>query len=244
MLLNPSVVDVWAFDLLAPDERVENAYDLLSEDERQRAGRFHFPADRRRFIIARASLRQVLGDYLEIAPKRLAFEYSEYGKPRLSSPNTDLRFNASRSRERALIACTTGREIGVDIECIRLDLDIDDFAQRFFSIAENERLRAVPDDVRHLAFLRCWTCKEAYAKALGKGLSLDPRGLDVSVVLNNLNNLAARTGATETFVVDEWSLVVWGTDIVEGYLSALAVERGEFVVKIHPIRGHQFPPRI
>jgi 4'-phosphopantetheinyl transferase len=236
MPLNPSVVDVWAFDLLAPDERVANAYDLLSEDERQRAERFHFPADRRRFVIARASLRQVLGDCLEIAPKQLAFEYSEYGKPKISSPNTNLRFNASRSRERALIACTREREIGVDIECIRLDLEVDDLAQRFFSVAENERLRAVPTDFRHLAFLRCWTCKEAYAKALGKGLSLDPRGLDVSVVLNNL---APQAGVMENFVVDEWSLVVLEPDLVAGYLSALAVERGEFVVTMHPIRGHE-----
>ena len=236
MPLNPSVVDVWAFDLLAPDERVKNAYDLLSEDERHRAERFHFPVDTRRFVIARASLRQVLGDYLEIAPKRLAFEYSEYGKPRLSSPNIDFRFNASRSRERALIACTRGHEIGVDIECIRLDLEVDDLAQRFFSVAENERLRAVPPALRHLAFLRCWTCKEAYAKALGKGLSLDPRGLDVSVVLNNP---AAQAGLMENFVVDDWSLVACGPDLVEGYLSALAVERGEFVVTMHPIRDHE-----
>jgi len=236
MPLNPSVVDVWAFDLLAPDERVEYAYELLSEDERRRAERFHFPADRRRFVVARASLRQVLGDYLEVAPKRLAFEYSEYGKPKLSSPNTNLRFNASHSRERALIACTRGREIGVDIERIRLDLEVDDLAQRFFSVAENERLRAVPPDLRHLAFLRCCTCKEAYAKALGKGLSLDPRGLDVSVVLNNP---AARTGMMDNFVVDGWSLVVLGPDMMEGYLAALAVERGEFVVKMHPIQGHE-----
>ena len=79
MPLNPSVVDVWAFDLLASNERVDHAYDLLSKNERQRAERFHFPADRRRFVIARATLRKVLADYLEIPPKRLAFEYSEYG---------------------------------------------------------------------------------------------------------------------------------------------------------------------
>jgi hypothetical protein len=43
----------------------------------------------------------------------------------------------------------------------------------------------------------------------------------------------------ENFVVDEWSLRVLGPDIVEGYLSALAVERGEFEIKMHPIRGHE-----
>jgi len=236
MTFNARTVDVWAFDLLAPDERVECAYDLISEDERLRAERFHFPADRRRFVVARASLRQVLGDYLEIHPKRLAFEYSEYGKPKLSSPNTDLRFNLSHSRERALIACTRGGEIGVDIECIRLDLEVNDLAQRFFSVAENERLRALPSGLKHLAFWRCWTCKEAYAKALGKGLSLDPRGLDVSVVLNKLG---APAGAIENFAVDGWSLMVLGPATVDGYASALAVESGEFIVKMHPIPGDE-----
>jgi len=233
MPLNPRLVDVWTFDLLATDEQVEYACDLLSGDERQRAERFHFPADRRRFVIARAGLRQVLGEQLETNPKLLAFEYSEYGKPELSSPNTNLRFNTSRSRERALIACTRGCKIGVDIECLRIDLEVDDLAQRFFSVAENERLRVVAPDLRHLAFLRCWTCKEAYAKALGKGLSLDPRGLDVSVVLNK--SLASPAGAMENFVVNEWSLVVLGDTTGQGYASALAVESDGFVVKMHPI---------
>ena len=234
MPLTPSVVDLWAFDLLAPNERVEHAYDLLSGDERQRAERFHFPDDRRRFVMTRANLRQVLGDYLEGDPKGLAFEYSEFGKPNLSSPNTDLCFNVSRSRERSLVACTRGREIGVDIECIRLDLQVDDLAERFFSPEENEKLRAVPADLRHLAFLRCWTCKEAYAKAIGKGLSLDPRGLNVSVVLDDLTFPAS---ATKSLAVNEWSLVVLGPAAVEGYASALAVESGEFIVKMHPIPG-------
>ncbi len=54
-----------------------------------------------------------------------------------------------------------------------------------------------------------------------------------------LNNPAARTGMMDNFVVDGWSLVVLGPDMMEGYLAALAVERGEFVVKMHPIQGHE-----
>jgi 4'-phosphopantetheinyl transferase len=235
MPLNPSAVDVWTFDLLASEEQVELAYELLSLDERRRAGRFHSPADRRRFVMGRASLRRVLGEYLEIAPGRLAFEYSEYGKPRLSSPNSGLHFNMSRSRERALIACTTGREIGVDIEWIRSDLEIEDLAQRFFSTAENEKLRAVPSELRHVAFLRCWTCKEACAKAIGKGLSIDPRTLDVSAVLNNPG---APTSVKEEFVVNGWTLVVLGSPAA-GYLSALAVEPSDFTIQMRPMSDQQ-----
>ena len=229
--LNPGAIEVWTFDLLTSDEQVESAFDLLSADERSRADRFHFPADRRRFVIGRARLRQVLGRYLETAPRRLAFEYSEYGKPKLSSPNTSLRFNASRSGERAMIACTSEREIGIDIECIRFDLEVEELAQRFFSAAENKKLRAIAPDIRHLAFLRCWTCKEACAKAMGTGLSLDPRKLDVSVVLNNPGAPAV---ANERFAVNGWTLVVLEPH-TSGYLSALAVEPGEFTIKVHPI---------
>jgi 4'-phosphopantetheinyl transferase len=230
MPLHRNAIDIWTFDLLASDEQVESAYDLLSLDERQRAGRFHFPADRRRFVIRRANLRRVLGRYLEIAPSRLTFSYSEYGKPSLSSPDTELRFNMSLSREMALLACTTSREIGVDIEWIRSDLEIEDLAQRFFSTKENEILRAVPQDQKHLAFLRCWTCKEVCVKANGKGLSLDPRTIDVSAVLNNF---PTQISGTEEFAMAGYSVVVLGTQAV-GYLSALAVDPGEFTLNIHP----------
>jgi 4'-phosphopantetheinyl transferase len=230
MPLHRNAIDIWTFDLLAPDEQVESAYDLLSLDERQRAGRFHFPADRRRFVIRRANLRRVLGRYLEIAPSRLTFSYSEYGKPSLSSPDTELRFNMSLSREMALLACTTSREIGVDIEWIRSDLEIEDLAQRFFSTKENEILRAVPQDQKHLAFLRCWTCKEVCVKANGKGLSLDPRTIDVSAVLNNF---PSQTSGTEEFAIAGYSVVLWETQAA-GYLSALAVEPGGFMLNIHP----------
>jgi 4'-phosphopantetheinyl transferase len=180
-------------------------------------------------------LRRILASYLQIEPKGLTFTYSEFGKPSLAIPQTDVRFNASRSHDKALIVCTRGREIGVDIEMIRRDLEVDDLAHRFFSVAENDRLRAVPPDSRHLAFLRCWTCKEAFVKAVGMGLSLDPVKVDVSMAL--ANPAAALTAEREEFTVNGWSVIAFGTAAVAGHLSALATKGPVSNVSVQPWAG-------
>lgn len=230
--LNDNDVEVWVVDLLASRERLEYAFQLLSVDERRRAEQFRFPLHRDRFAMARANLRRILASYLQIQPTQLAFGYSEYGKSRLVAPQTDIRFNASRSHERALVACSRGREIGVDNEKMRRDLDVDDLAQRFFSAEENERLRAVPPDFRHLAFLRCWTCKEAFVKAVGRGLSLDLDKFDVSVTL--ANRAAVFSADTVGFTVNGWSLITFGRTAVEGHLSALVTRGAELQVSVQP----------
>ncbi len=122
----------------------------------------------------------------------------------------------------------------MDIEKIREDLEVDDLARRFFSVEENDRLRAVPPNLRHLAFLRCWTCKEAFLKAAGMGLSLDPVKVDVSMALANPEAVLS-TDAQE-FTVNGWSLIALGT-AVEGHFSALVTRGTELKVIVQPWAG-------
>ena len=233
--LNDSAVEVWVVDLRASGVEIENAFQLLSDDERRRAEQFRFPVHRDRFVMGRAGLRRILAGYLHVEPTALAFTYNEFGKPSLVAPQTDIRFNASRSHDKALIACSRGREIGVDIEKIREDLEVDDLARRFFSVEENDRLRAVPPDLRQVAFLRCWTCKEAFLKAVGMGLSLDPVKVDVSVALANPG--AALAADREEFIVNGWSLIAFGTAAVEGHFSALVTKGTELDVSVRRWAG-------
>src|SRR6476469_9332667 len=101
---------------------------LLSADERERAGRFAFEHDRRRYIVARARLRQLLGERLGAAPESLRFVYQAHGKPALAryAGQRDLRFNVSHCGEVAAYAFTEGREVGVDIEEVRELPDADE----------------------------------------------------------------------------------------------------------------------
>ena len=167
-------VHLWRAFLDAEPAALEAAARLLSEDEHARAGRFHFERHRRHFTLARGFLRTVLGLYLDIGPETVAFQYNRYGKPSLPPRLGDrkLCFNLSHSGDWALCAVTRGREIGVDIEKIQPHRATAGIARRFFSPREVDALFALPEHLRAAAFFRCWTRKEAYIKAKGRGLSI------------------------------------------------------------------------
>src|SRR4029077_4829579 len=57
---------------------------LLSDQERARAGRFAFEPDRRRFIVARALLRQLLAARLGVRPEAIELAAGARGKPGLA----------------------------------------------------------------------------------------------------------------------------------------------------------------
>jgi 4'-phosphopantetheinyl transferase len=145
----------------------------LSASERRRAERFFFERHRRRFIVARARLRELLGARLGVAPAAVELACGANGKPRLAS--ADLHFNVSHCGDVALVAFSKATPIGVDIEALRPIAGADEIAALFFS--PSERLACALLD-KPLGFLRCWTRREALAKGLGEGLSLPPHKLE------------------------------------------------------------------
>ena len=163
---------VWRASLNLPASQIERLGQTLSTDEWSRANRFAFQKDRDHFVAARGILRAILGHYLDEAPNRLRFSYNPFGRPALAGEPEGLRFNVSHSHGRALIAVTGGRSVGVDVERIRPDVTYEQLARRFFSPREVAALLALPENLRRKAFFTCWTCKEAYVKARGEGLSI------------------------------------------------------------------------
>jgi 4'-phosphopantetheinyl transferase len=220
--LSSAEVHVWRAALDQVTTSVEHLQRSLSADERQRAARFYFPRDRRRFTVARGVLRDILGRYLKLPPSALGFGYSAYGKPSLAiGADADLlRFNLSHSHEMALFAITWGREIGVDIEYLQREIACEEIAERFFSPQERASLRALPAAVKQRAFFNCWTRKEAYIKAHGEGLSLPLDQFDVSLVPGEPAALLATRS-------DPWEALRWSLQALTmdpDYVAALAVE--------------------
>jgi 4'-phosphopantetheinyl transferase len=179
--LSPKSVHIWEFPLTTSDVPLDKYADLLSKDERARAACFHFEKDARRFSVARASVRSILGGYTGSPSRGLRFDYSRYGKPSLAGAATDIRFSVSHSGELAMLAVSLGREVGVDLELIREKVETDKLAERYFSEQERAALRALSNGQRIQAFFRCWTCKEAFLKAQGLGLSRSLESFDVEV---------------------------------------------------------------
>ncbi|MGH8772735.1 MAG: 4'-phosphopantetheinyl transferase family protein [Burkholderiales bacterium] len=156
---------------------------LLSDAERQRANRFALDRDRRRVIVARAPLRELLAARLGVEPETVELTYGAHGKPALARrfAELDLRFNISHSGELAVYAFAAGREIGIDVKKTRILRDADDIAARFFSRREIETYHALEPRDRPQGFFNCWTRKEAFVKALGDGLSHPLDRFDVSL---------------------------------------------------------------
>jgi 4'-phosphopantetheinyl transferase len=182
-VLKTPVLDIVGVRLDAPAEISAALWQLLSRDERERAGKFRYAEHRQHYTVARASLRQLLAERLRIDPRAVEFVETKYGKPRLAPVHgsADVEFNLSHSGILALYAFTSGRAVGVDVELVREVPDADDLAERFFSPTETASLRALPIDRRSLAFLACWTRKEAFIKALGLGLSCPLDAFDVTI---------------------------------------------------------------
>ena len=217
-------VQLWRVDLEAIRADESRWRQVLSADELTRASRFLSPHDRQRFVASRALLRIVLASYLATEPLRLSFSYSKKEKPSLDPAcnNSEITFNVSHSGGIALFAFNRKRELGVDVEQIRGDSDLDAIARRFFSAHEQRQLAALPAAEKVEAFFRCWTRKEAYIKATGDGLSLPLSQFDVSISNGAPSALlATRPDASEA---GRWLLreVPAGS----GYTAALCV-RGQ-----------------
>jgi 4'-phosphopantetheinyl transferase len=162
--LSPGGIHLWELDL---DHFVFN--DVLSEDERARAGKFRFDHDRKRFTSGRTALRLLLAGYLKTNPEKIQFTYGPAGKPFVA--NSPLCFNIAHSGANALLAFALDQQVGADIEQIRPIDDMPAVAQYSFSPGEFRRWQALPADQKTRAFYRCWTRKEAYLKAIGEGIA-------------------------------------------------------------------------
>jgi 4'-phosphopantetheinyl transferase len=148
---------------------------LLTPEERERHGRFHFARDRRRYLMTRGLIRSLLSRYVpQVAPADWRFENNEYGRPRIANalPQAQrIRFNISHSASLVVAALAVEREVGVDVEHTARNAPLE-IAEHFFSAKEAQALQQLPAGLQPARFWDLWTLKESYIKARGMGLSI------------------------------------------------------------------------
>lgn len=220
--LAPCDVHVWRTRLEQPLHVQYRFLRTLAEDERARAGRFHFRKHRRHFVAGRGVLRTLLAGYLNTRPEEVCFTYGPYGKPALDAARHDssLRFNASHSGDWAVYAFVKDYDVGIDVEAIKEEFATEGIAERFFSAGEIEELNALPEREKPAAFFRCWTRKEAYIKALGSGLSHPLDTFDVTLAPGVPAALLRVQRDPESLA--RWTL--FDLDVAPNYAAALALE--------------------
>jgi 4'-phosphopantetheinyl transferase len=170
LLLEPGSLHVWRASLDQPAAVHDRLRHALSDNEMERSRRMVRPADRERWVAARASLRIVLAKYVHDDPRLVSIAAEESGKPYLAGGATKIQFSISHSDNLTLIAIRREKRVGIDIERIRDVREMEAIMEDFFGAYERAYLRACEGDERKQAFFLLWTRREAAAKALGLGL--------------------------------------------------------------------------
>jgi len=170
--------------LASLEQYLADCYAVLSKEEQARADRYVVDPPRVQFSITRACLRLIMGKLLNKVPADLIFETNEWGK--LYLPESDLNFNVSHTKEKAIILISPNQYVGIDIERIQPEFAAKNIANRFFSDAEKEWLAQFHSNELAEQFFNIWCGKEAVSKAIGLGMNLPLKKYDVIPKANTI----------------------------------------------------------
>ncbi|MEM1153039.1 MAG: 4'-phosphopantetheinyl transferase superfamily protein [Pseudomonadota bacterium] len=151
------------------DEQLPLLRSMLSDSELQRNQRYARASIRRRDVVCRGVLRQLIAGRLQCAPGELELLEGDHGKPLLSKK--ELFFNYSHSGDYAAFALCWDAEVGVDIERVRERTDGMAIAKSQFANSEYQSLLRTPNISQRQRFFQYWTVKEAFLKARGDGIA-------------------------------------------------------------------------
>lgn len=146
----------------------------ISQQENERATRFHFRQDHDSYIVAHALKRVLLGAITEADPLALSFEINNYGKPILATSlaRPDIHFNISHTKGMVAVAVAHHAQIGIDVEWINPRINTSELVRSYFADQDTALLNTLPSSQKVKSFYHLWTLKEAFIKATGQGLSM------------------------------------------------------------------------
>ena len=175
-------VHVWIAKEDLSSRMVSTFSRVLTEDELKRINKLRFQRHRLAHVFAKGMLRHILARYLDVQPSKVVFILNSFGKPFLCPADhaPSLMFNMSHSDGLVVLSVAINRHLGIDVELVRVLHDRDGMVQDYFTDAERAIIAAEPADRRDHVFYTLWTRKEAYVKAIGKGLSIRLNSVDVS----------------------------------------------------------------
>ncbi len=132
------------------------------------------------------ALLSFCADQLKVSSRRLSLGHDDLGAPLLQLDGAAFAWRISlSSRENVALFGLSRERIGVDVE-LASDLDP---AWNVLHDEEKRALGAMPDAARPEEFLRLWTAKEAYLKALGLGLRCEPSEICIKTLDDAFNIL-------------------------------------------------------
>jgi 4'-phosphopantetheinyl transferase len=218
-------VHVWQVNLKTVRGTASEFTGTLSPDELERADKFKFPRDREHFILSHSQLRLILSKYCDCLPGEFSFRYNSCRKPSISNPEFEkLKFNMSHSNDLMLVGLCNHNDIGIDVEKVREVDELENIADENFSAQEIKYIKDASDKTN--TFFKIWTRKEAFIKAIGKGIHFPLKSFCVEL---------KSPGSLEHLVIlhhpswrDQWrtSELI----ISDGYTASLAINSDRFKI--------------
>lgn len=152
----------------------------ISIERRKKLDSFFFEKDKKLSLGASILLDKMLREY-NLREKDMIYSYNKYGKPYFKN-HPEIKFNLSHCENMCMLVSST-KDIGCDIEKIRnYDVDI---VKRCFSKDEEETINNSLD--KNYLFTLIWTCKEAFLKNIGTGLSDDIQKISINILEDKIS---------------------------------------------------------
>jgi 4'-phosphopantetheinyl transferase len=211
-------VALWYGHVDVQKEQFGHCWRMLDTFEQAYAKSLKNELQQKRYIEVHGRLRQLLSGILNQAPEKLLIEKTAFGKPYLAEHPEQV-FNLSHSANDYMIGIGLNCQIGVDIEHCKARADFSGLAKKCFAEEEIQYWNGLPEDQKATVFYRLWTRKEAFVKAVGRGLAL---GLKDCVFNpekpDELLRIPSNYGSPAN-----WR--VFGIDRGQGLCSAVVVDR-------------------
>lgn len=209
-------VQVWLIRTDLPADALPGLAAFLDPRERCRAGALTCPDDRRRYVVAHAATRIILGHHVGTPAHELAWRIGVHGKPELSGSGAGTQFSLSGSADVAMLAVSGSRRVGVDVQHVPTSPSAAiRIARRYFPPHEAGYVAAGGRKHATLRFTALWVRKEACVKATGGRLM---QGMALPVL--NAGTRVPGGALGEIFHVR-------GLRGQDGFRAALALEGGE-----------------
>lgn len=208
-----SVVMAMPLAAVEPDPQV------LSPAEQTQAHGLRHPRRRQTFLAGRTLLRQWVSQVTGQPANRLTLGTGLHGKPFLVE-DPSLQFNLSHGGDWLALVLSDRPSVGIDIEPIRSRRPLSQLCRRYLSEPEASTVLSLPPDQAQAQFLRYWTCKEAYVKGLGVGLTIPLK--TVNLALPTPQSTAPQCLETTQGLEPGWQIYQWQP--TPGYAAALAVK--------------------
>ena len=172
------------FEIDSTQEKWSDYDKIISKNEKNKAHEFQHLDDRLSFTKCRSVLRSTLSKWLNCNPNEINIIHRENGKPYLEH-SKGIEFNITHTKGLAAIAFSIDSEIGIDVENLNREINLEQIAKKVFTTSEQSLIDSNNQNDKKRTFYRLWTSKESYLKATGLGLRVDPRKISVDPPIEN-----------------------------------------------------------